>query len=199
MKTKLLALALSTMSLVAMPALAESVTYTVDPDHAQIHFTYSHMGFSHITGTLNVSEGSVTYDPAKPANSSVSITAQMDSVNVGVPAMNDHLKAADFFDVANFPTATFKSTKVEAAGEGKLNLTGDLTIHGKTQPASFVVTVNKVGEHPMRKTPAAGFDATGTINRPDFGIETYTMVTGPEIKLDISFEAFVPKAETKAE
>ena len=194
MKSKLLVLATSLTALVAMPAMAESVTYTVDPDHAQIHFTYSHMGFSNMKGLIAVSEGSVTYDPEKPAKSSIEITAQIDTISVGVAALDDHLKAVDFFDVANFPTATFKSTKVESAGEGKLTLSGDLTIRDKTIPATFSVNVNKVGEHPMRKTPAIGFDATGQIERPAFGIDTYTMVTGPGVKLDISLEAFVPTA-----
>lgn len=194
MKTKLTILAASVLSLAALPVLAAPTTYTIDPDHAQIHFTYSHMGFSHMTGAINVSEGTVTYDPEKPAASSVEITARMDTITVGMQALDEHLKAEDFFDVANYPTASFKSTQVDVAEDGSLKLTGDLTIRDVTLPASFDVTVNKVGEHPMRKVPAAGFDATGSIQRPDFGVSTYTMVTGPEIKLAISFEAFVPAA-----
>lgn len=195
MKTRSLVLATSLFTLASTAALAAPVTYSVDPDHAQIHFTYSHMGFSHIVGSIHVAEGTVTYDVEKPADSSVQITAQMDTLTVGVPALDEHLKAEDFFEVASYPTATFKSTKVEAAGEGKLALTGDLTIRDKTLPASFEVTVNKVGDHPMRKVPAAGFDATGTIDRTAFGINTYTMVTGPEVKLEVSFEAHAAEAK----
>ena len=194
MKTKLLAFATSLFAIAAMPALAEPTTYTIDPDHTQIRFSYSHFGFSNIEGTLAVAGGTVTYDPAKPADAAIQITAQADTVSVGVAALDEHIRAADFLDVGNFPTATFKSTKVEAAGEGKLKLTGDLTIRDKTLPATFSVTLNKVGEHPMRKTPAAGFEATGTIERSAFGIDTYTMVTGPEVKLEITLEAFVPAA-----
>lgn len=194
MKTKLLLLASALLAVAAMPALAESTTYTIDPDHTQIRFSYSHFGFSNIEGTLAVAGGTLTYDPAKPADASIQITAQADTISVGVAALDEHLKAADFLDVANFPTATFKSTKVEAAGEGKLKLSGDLTIRDKTVPATFAVSVNKVGEHPMRKTPAAGFDATGSIERSAFGINAYTMVTGPEVKLYITLEAFVPAA-----
>lgn len=194
MKSKLLILAAALLALAAAPVAAEPVTYTVDPDHAQIHFTYSHLGFSNIKGHVAVVEGTVTYDPDKPANSSIQITAQTDTASVGVSAMDDHLRAADFLDVANFPTATFKSTKVEPAGENKLTVTGDLTIRGTTLPATFSVNVNKVGEHPMRKTPAAGFNATGTIERPAFGIDTYLMVTGPQVTLDITVEASVPTA-----
>lgn len=194
MKIKSLALAASLFAFGSAVAVAAPTTYTIDPDHAKIHFTYSHMGFSHITGSIDVAEGTVTYDADKPANSSIEITGQMDTITVRMPALDEHLKLDDFFDVANYPTAHFKSTKVEPAGEGKLKLTGDLTIRDKTLPASFEVTVNKVGEHPMRKVPAAGFDASGTIDRTDFGISTYTMVTGPEVRLNVSFEAFVPAA-----
>lgn len=194
MKTKLLVLFATLAAFVTTPVLAAPTTYTIDPDHTQIRFTYSHFGFSHIQGSMAVAGGTVTYDPEKPGDSSIEITAQVDTASVGVAEMDEHLRAADFLDVANFPTATFKSTKVEVAGEGKLKLSGDLTIRDTTVPASFAVSVNKVGEHPMRKTPAAGFDATGSIERSAFGINAYTMVTGPEVKLYITLEAFVPAA-----
>lgn len=179
----------------ATTALAEPVTYTLDPGHTQVAFTYSHLGFSNITGRFDATEGTLTYDPADPAASSIEVTVQIDSVTTGVPVLDGELKAADYLDVASFPVATFKSTKAEAAGEGKLNLTGDLTIHGVTLPASFAVTVNKVGEHPMRKKPAAGFDATGTIDRTAFGVDKYTMVTGPEVHLHITTEGIEATAD----
>lgn len=194
MKTKLLVLAASLSAIATMPVLAAPTTYTIDPDHTQIRFSYSHFGFSNIKGSMAVAGGTVTYDPVKPADSSIQITAQADTVSVGVAALDEHLRAADFLDVANFPTATFKSTKVEKVGESTLMLKGDLTFRDKTLPTTFFVGINKVGEHPMRKTPAAGFDATGSIDRSAFGIDTYTMVTGTEVKLEITMEAFVPAA-----
>lgn len=171
------------------PALAAPTTYTLDPTHTQILFTYSHMGFSNITGRFDASEGTLVYDPENPSASSIEISTQISSVTTGVAKLDEHLKSADYFDAASFPTATFKSTKVEAAGDGKLTVTGDLSIRGKTQPATFQVTLNKAGEHPMAKVPAIGFDATGNIDRSSFGIEKFVAATGPEVKLAITVEA----------
>ena len=190
MKTRLLALALAATA-AAAPAFAEPVTYTIDPTHTQIQFTWSHMGFSNITGRFDATEGTLVYDPANPAASSIQVTTQIASVTSGVAKLDEEFLAAEYFDAARFPTASFKSTAVEAAGEGKLKVTGDLSIHGVTQSAPYDLTVNKVGEHPMRKVQAAGFDATGTIDRTAFGVDRYTMVTGPEIHLRITTEAYV--------
>ncbi len=190
MKTLIAAAVLAVLS---APALAAPVTYTIDPTHTQIQFTWSHMGFSNISGRFDASEGTIVYDPAKPSASSIEITTRIDSVTSGVAKLDEEFRDAAYFDAAQFPTASFKSTKVEAAGEGKLKVSGDLTIHGVTQPATFDVTVNKVGEHPMRKVPAAGFDASGTIDRTAFGVDKYTMVTGPEIRLHITAEAHAKK------
>lgn len=189
MKLKPHFLAAALLAAVASPALAEPVTYTIDPTHTQIEFTYSHFGFSNITGRLDASEGTLTYDAANPSASSIQITTQISSISTGVAKLDEHLQNADFFDAPQFPTATFKSTKVEPAGEGKLALSGDLTIHGVTLPTSFDVVINKVGEHPMKGKPAAGFDATGSIDRTAFGIDKYAQATGPAVKLAITIEA----------
>ena len=189
MKTTLIAAAL--FAAFSTAAVADPITYTIDPSHAQVAFTYSHMGFSNITGRFDATEGTLVYDPANPAASSIQVTTQIASVTSGVAKLDEEFLAAEYFDAARFPTASFKSTAVEAAGEGKLKVTGDLSIHGVTQSATFDVTVNKVGEHPMRKVQAAGFDATGTIDRTAFGVDRYTMVTGPEIHLRITTEAYV--------
>jgi polyisoprenoid-binding protein YceI len=193
MKTRLLSLALIAAASAATPAFAEPVTYTIDPTHTQIQFTWSHMGFSNITGRFDATEGTLVYDPANPAASSIQVSTQIASVTSGVAKLDEEIRDAMFLDAAQFPAATFKSTRVEAAGEGRLKVSGDLTIHGVTQPATFDVTVNKVGEHPMRKVPAAGFDATGTIDRTAFGVDKYTMATGPEIRLHITTEAHAAK------
>ena len=190
MKTRLLALALVAAA-AATPAFAEPVTYTIDPTHTQIQFTWSHMGFSNITARFDAAEGTLVYDPANPAASSIQVSTQIASVTSGVAKLDEEFRAAEYLDAAQFPRASFKSTAVEAAGEGKLKVTGDLTIRGVTHPATFDVTVNKVGEHPMRKVQAAGFDASGTIDRTAFGVDRYTMVTGPEIHLRITTEAYV--------
>lgn len=188
MKTRLLAAAVLG-SLFTLPALAAPVVYTIDPTHAQVQFTYSHFGYSNITGRFDTIEGAITYDPSNVTASSIEIKVAIDSVSTGVAKLDAHLKAADFLDAAKFGDATFKSTKVEEAGTGKLKVSGDLTIHGTTLPATFDVTVNNVSEHPMKKKPAAGFDAVGTIDRTQFGVSQYAQATGNDVKLAITVEA----------
>lgn len=122
-------------------------------------------------------------------------TIPINSVNSNVAKLDKHLESADYFDAAKYPTATFKSTKVEkGATPDKLKVTGDLTLHGVTRPVTLDVTVNKVGEHPMRKSPAAGFDAVAVIKRSDFGIAKYVPNISDDIKIRITTEAIEAKA-----
>jgi polyisoprenoid-binding protein YceI len=151
------------------------------------------MGFSNITGRFDTVQGEFLFDPADPTQSSVSITIPVESISTGVDKLDEHLLKADFFDAATYPTATFKSTGVTAAGEGALKVAGDLTIHGVTRPVVLDVTINKVGEHPMRKVPAAGFDASTTILRSDYGVGGYVPVVGDEVRIDITVEATLAK------
>jgi polyisoprenoid-binding protein YceI len=178
----------------AAPAVAAPVEYVFDPTHTQIEFTYSHLGFSNITGRFDTVEGKLVYDPENPSASSAEATLQIASLDTGVDKLDAHLKASDFFDAEKFATATFKSTAVAAAGEGKLSLTGDLTIHGVTRPVTFDVTINKIAEHPMRKVPSAGFDATATIKRSDFGVGNYAPAISDEVTIEITVEANAPPA-----
>jgi polyisoprenoid-binding protein YceI len=183
-------LALSALLAVAtFPALAAE-KYEIDPTHTQVQFTYSHLGFSNITGRFDQVQGDFRFDVADPTQSSVSITIPVQSISTGVDKLDEHLLKADFFDAAQFPTATFTSTGVTAAGEGKMAVAGDLTIHGVTRPVVLDVTINKIGEHPMRKRPAAGFDARATLKRSDFGVGAYVPMVGDEVILSITVEAF---------
>lgn len=177
------------LAAVSIPAMAAPVEYTLDPGHTQVEFTYNHFGFSNITGRFDQVEGSVVFDPETPSASSAKATIQIASLDAGVDKLDAHLKSADFFDAEKFATAEFVSTAVEAVGAGKLKMTGDLTIHGVTKPVVFDVTINKVGEHPMKKVPAAGFDAHTTFKRSDFGIGLYAPNVSDEIKLEITVEA----------
>ncbi len=177
-----------------VPAMA--ATYTIDPTHSQVVFVYNHFGFSNITGRFDTFEGTFEFDPADPAASRIDVQIPIASITTGVEKLDQHLQAEDLFNVAEFPTARFVSTKVTAAGENALTLDGDLTIRGVTKPTSFNVTINKIGEHPMRKLPAAGFDATATIKRSDFGLGLYAPAVGDEVKLSLTVEAAqVPAAE----
>jgi len=164
-------------------------TYTIDPTHSQVRFTYSHLGFSNILGLIGEIEGELVYDAATPANSKVTATIPVGKIRTGVQKMDDHLYADDFFDVAQFPTATFTSTAVEAAGEGKLKVTGDFTLRGVTKSVTLDVSLNAAGEHPMRKTAAIGFDATTGLNRSDYGLGKYVPAVGDAVAISVTVEA----------
>ncbi len=170
-------------------AASAADTYTFDASHSQVRFTYNHLGFSNITGLIGEIEGELVYDAATPANSTVTATIPVGKIHTGVAKMDEHLYADDFFDVAKFPHATFVSTKVESAGEGKLKVTGDLTIHGVSKPVTLDVSLNAIGEHPMRKTAAIGFDATTTLSRSEFGVGKYTPAVGDSVAVSITVEA----------
>ena len=186
-------LALASLLAVAAFGAQAADKYDIDPTHTQVEFTYSHMGFSNITGRFDTVQGEFLFDPANPTQSSVNITIPVESLSTGVEKLDEHLLKADFFDAATYPTATFKSTGVTAAGDNALKVAGDLTIHGVTRPVVLDVTINKIGEHPMAKVPAAGFDATTTILRSDYGVGGYVPVVGDEVRIDITVEATLAK------
>ena len=183
----------SALALATAPVFA--ATYTLDPGHTQVVFSWNHFGYSNPTAQFGKVEGTLEFDAANPTKSSVKVTIPLASVNSNVEKLNEHLQGADFFDSAKYPDAVFKSTKVEkGASENQLKVSGELSLHGVTKPVVLDVTVNKVGEHPMRKAPAAGFDATATIKRSDFGISTYVPMVSDDIKLHITSEAIDAKA-----
>ncbi|HBD19878.1 MAG TPA: polyisoprenoid-binding protein [Arenimonas sp.] len=182
-------LALATLLATAfLPAFAAD-KYAIDPTHTQVEFTYSHFGFSNITGRFDQVESEFYFDPADPTQSSVKVTIPVASISTGVAKLDEHLQGADFFDVAQFPTATFTSTGVTAAGEGKLKVAGDLTIHGVTRPVVMDVVINKVGTHPMTQANAAGFDASFDIKRSEFGVGGYAPAVSDEVRIEITVEA----------
>ena len=176
-------------------ASAAPVTYQLDPNHTDVIAQWSHFGFSNPSAHFGKADGSLVYDADNVGASSVQVTLPLAGLNSFVSDFDDHLRSADFFEAEKFPNATFKSTKVEAAGEGKFTVTGDLTIKGITKPVVLAVTLNKVGEQPMAKRAAIGFDATGTVLRSDFGLGKYAPAVSDEVKLRITTEALVPKPE----
>ncbi len=173
-------------------------TYKLDPSHTDVLVQWNHMGFSNPTAHFGNADGTLVYDAADVGKSSVEVTLPLSGLNSFTAKFDEHLRSADFFDAAKFPTATFKSTKVEAAGTNKLTVTGDLTVKGVTKPVVLDVTVNGAGEHPMMKVPSVGFDATTTIKRSDFGIGAYAPAVSDDVKIRITTEASIPKAEEAA-
>lgn len=180
---------------VATAGAANAATYKIDSRHTQVHFTYLHQGYAQLSGRFNQVEGALEFDPANPAASSIQVELPIASLSTGVPALDEHLRSADFFDAEKFPTASFRSTKVRVLDATHLELAGELSIHGVTRPAVFAVTINRVGEHAMRKTAMAGFEATATIRRSEFGVDRMLTSVPDEVQLRISMEAAVPRSE----
>jgi polyisoprenoid-binding protein YceI len=189
---KCLLLAATALVMLSGPAFAAAETYNFDPNHTNILWHANHFGFSNPSGHFAIKEGSVTLDEASPANSSVNVTIDVKSLATGIPQFDDHLKAEGFLNADKFPEATFKSTKVEVAEGGQAaKVLGDLTLHGVTKPVTLDVKLNKIGENPMNKKKSAGFSATTTIKRSDFGIDKYVPAVSDELQIGIEAEAAV--------
>ena len=179
----------------AVSAQAAPVTYKLDPGHTMVLFSWNHFGFSNPVADLGLGEGKLVFDEQHPAQSSVEVTLPLANLDTHVPALDQHLKQADFFDADKYPTATFKSTKVQPLGGNKFKVTGDLTVHGVTKAVVLDATLNKVGPHPMTKAQAIGFDATATLKRKDFGVGAYVPNVSDEITIHITTEGAVPKTD----
>jgi polyisoprenoid-binding protein YceI len=192
MKRILFALGLLACAVLAAPAVA--ATFTIDRAHSGVGFKVKHLMVSNVRGTFDDFAGTVVYDPADPQSWQVVATIQATSIDTGDPKRDDHLRTADFFDVATHPTLIFKSTGVTANKDGTFLLAGDLTMHGVTKPVTLTLEVNGTIKDPWGNTKA-GFTATGKLNRADFGLtwnkalETGGVVVGDEVTLMLDVEA----------
>ena len=180
------------------PIVAASGTYKIDPSHTNVLVSWNHFGFSNPSINFGDADGAIVYNADDVAASSVEVTLPISGLSALATDFKDHLTSADWLDVAKFPSATFKSTRVQAAGTNRFTVDGDLTVKGVTQPVTLDVTLNGAGEHPMRKVPAIGFDASTTLKRSDFGLGGYAPAVSDEVKVHITTEAFVPAPGTPA-
>jgi polyisoprenoid-binding protein YceI len=186
--------------LVALPALAVPQTYEIDPVHSRVEFTIRHM-FSKVTGDFGAFTGSVKYDPAAPGTSSVTVEIDASSIDTNNDGRDKHLKSADFFDVAKYPTLHFASNKITPGAEGKLKVEGMLTMHGITKPV--VIDAAFLGSGPdLRGTIRAGFEGSTKLDRKDYGIvwnktlDQGGTYLGDEVTINLQIEGVVPKAES---
>lgn len=179
----------SLLTAAALPVAAAPQKYDIDTSHTQVIFSWNHFGFSKPSASLEKISGDFQFDPADITKSSISVTLPLDGIHTGVPKLDEHLKSADFFDAAKYPDITFKSTKVEKSGANGLKIVGDLTIHGVTKPVTLNAKINKIGENPMMKKASAGFDATTTIKRSQFGVDKYVPNVSDEIPVRITFDS----------
>jgi len=176
--------------LAALPYAAQaSDSYTVDPEHTFTHFTINHLGFSTMHGRFDKSSGKVTLDPAAK-NGSIEISIESGSVSTGFAKRDDHLKSPDFFNAAEFPSITFKSSKIKFKGDVPASVEGELTLLGVTKPVTLTVTEFNCGANPMNKKYECGAGAVAQIKRSDFGMKAFLPAVGDDIKLEFEVEAY---------
>jgi len=163
-------------------------SYKLDPTHTSVIFIVNHLGFSDYQGRFGGVTGELTLDREDPSASSASITIDLNQIDSGVEALDNHMKTADFFNVEEFPTATFTSTSVELVGDNAATVTGDLTLLGETKPLVLDVTLSGEGTHPMTGDEVVGFSADGVVTRTDYGMDFLVPGVGDEVTLQISSE-----------
>jgi polyisoprenoid-binding protein YceI len=184
---------LSTVLAIALVAAAPQVfaqSYNIDPSHTFPSFETDHMGISVWRGKFNKTSGTVTLDKAGKKGT-LDITIDASSVDVGFPKLNEHLQGPDFFNVAKFPTATYKSTSFTFDGDKPVAVQGNLTLLGVTKPVELTINKFKCIIHPMMKREVCGADVSASFKRTDFGMNTYSPPFDPVIKLAIQVEAVI--------
>jgi len=193
-KLKFMLIALITAA--ALPLFAD--TYTIDKQHSEASFQVRHF-VTNVRGRFEDFEGTVNIDPGKPATSLVEFKIKATSINTGVADRDNHLRSVDFFDVANYPEITFKSTSIKpAAAKDTYDVTGDLTMHGVTKHITIPVTFNGTAKDPWGNQ-RAGFSLETTLNRQEYGIkwnkalDNGGMMLSDDVKVSINLEAVKKK------
>lgn len=194
MKKAILAAAVAALP---FTAAASPESYTIDPYHTYVNFEVDHLGFSRMRGLFTqTNPAKMTLDRVAKTGS-IEITVRTASIVTGdndkgsrPRARDEHLRSPDFFNVAEFPTMTFRSTKVAFKGDNPGQIDGNVTLLGVTKPASLTVDFWKCGQHPVSKREMCGGNASGTIKRTDFGMKYGVPAVGDEIKLFVEIEAY---------
>ena len=189
------ALVLTTVLAMAAAAAAQAGIWQIDPNHSAAQFSVRHLGVSTVRGAFMKVSGSATYDPADPGKNAVDVTIDASSVDTRVQMRDNDLRSPNFLDVQKYPTITFKSRQAKSAGAGKLQIVGDLTIHGVTKE----VTLDVDGPSAPIKDPwgnqRIGASASTKINRKDFGVNGAPGVVGDDISITIDTELIQPGAK----
>ena len=175
-------------ALAAATTLAAAQSYTVEPRHTSVVWSVNHLGASTFRGKLNKTSGKVVLDAAARTGA-VEIVVDPTGMLSGDERLDKHLAAEDFFNIAKFGTATFKSTRVEFSGAAPSRIEGDLTMLGITRPVTLTVTSFNCKMHPAFKKEFCGADATATIKRTDWGMKYGVPNVGDDVRLDIQIEA----------
>ncbi len=185
---------ISTVIALALPVIVSAATWNIDPDHSNVGFKVRHLMVSNVRGSFEKHTGSVDINDKDITKSRVEVTIDTASINTNVQKRDEHLRSAEFFDVAKFPSMTFVSKKVAKAGKDRLKVTGDLTLHGVTREVVLdVEPLSKESKDPWGNL-RRGTTASTKINRKDFGLvwnkalETGGVVVGEEVFITLEIE-----------
>jgi len=191
---KRLAAAVAAIVALVLPSVAPAAIWNIDPDHSNVAFKIRHLMVSNVKGSFSKFSGTVEIDEQDLAKSRIAVTIETSSIGTNVQKRDDHLRSADFFDVSKYPTMTFVSRKIAPAGQDRLTVTGDLTLHGVTREVSLDVE----GLSPEGKDPWGGVRrgaaASAKISRKDFGLawnqvlETGGLAVGEEVAISLEVE-----------
>lgn len=170
------------------------MAWNIDATHSHVTFAVRHMMVSTVKGRFSMLSGTLNIDDANPDKSWVDAEVDTASIDTGDPNRDNHLRAPDFFDVEKYPRMTFKSTKIEPAGNNEYKVTGDLTLHGVTKPVVLNVEYSGQIKDPYG-FQRAGFNAKTKISRKEWGLTWHTLletggaVVGDEVKIELDVEA----------
>jgi polyisoprenoid-binding protein YceI len=185
--------ALLWLALAPALAAAEEAVYALDPVHTRVAFQVSHAGFSQPVGSFSKVEGQLRFDPDDWSGAQLSVRIPVATLDLGDEDWQQKILDRTFFDARRFPQASFVSTRVESSGPNTATVTGELTLHGVTRPLTLQVTLNALKRHPLTRKRTAGFSATGTLRRSEFGMDAWKNVVGDEVRLIIEAEAIRDK------
>ena len=185
------ALALTTVASAALPS-----QWQLDDSHTRVGFSVNHLGFSTTMGHFNDVKGVINYDVKSPSKTNMSFTIATDSIDTNWDARDEHLKKAEFFNVAKYPTMIFKSTSVKFINPQQAKVTGNFTMLGQTKPLTLDVTLNKIANSPLTKEPVIGFRATGNIDRAAYGMTAFADGITTNVPIQIDGELIEKKAQT---
>ena len=187
-KTLLFAAAGALFAALSFNAMAEEVTYQLDPNHTSPSFEADHFGgISVWRGKFTKSSGTVTLDRAAKKGT-LDATIDMTSIDIGNDKLNGELKSAEFFDADKFPTATYKGTSMKFKGDVPVEVVGELTLHGVTKPLNLKIESFKCFTNPMLKKEVCGTESTATFDRGDFGVD-YGKAYGFKMKTTLHIQA----------
>ena len=163
-------------------------SYTIDPRHTHPSYEINHFGWSTQRGRFDSVTGTISLDRAGKTGS-VEVSIDASSISTGVDKLDEHLRSADFFNVAKYQSITFKATRIDFKGDVPTSVPGEITIAGVTRPATLTITHFACGPHPIFKKYVCGAEAGATIKRSEFGMTKYLPALGDDVKLLINIEA----------